>query len=75
MRHMKVEHIPLPILARLGQTELPMDAYLGLQIGDIILLDQAVNKPLPIIVGEKEALKGSAGLFENHKAVRMTKND
>lgn len=73
MRFMKIESFPIDVGALLGQAELSMEAYSGLQIGDIILLDQSISDPLPILIEGEEALRGSIGLLETHKAILVTK--
>lgn len=70
---MKIETIPFEVTALLGCTELPMEAYLELQTGDMIVLDQDIPSPISVFIGEKEAFEGSIGLVETHKAIKITK--
>lgn len=69
MRTMKTENIPFVVTALLGQTTLPMSAYLDLQIGDILVLDQPIDKEIVIRFGQQKCYLGTTGLCETHKAV------
>ncbi len=66
---MDVDDIPFEIFVLIGEAEIPMGAYLSLQIGDILLLEQEVTTPFIFKVGEQEYFKGRLGLCETHKAV------
>jgi flagellar motor switch protein FliM len=68
---MNIENLPFEVTAVIGTAELPMTAYLGLQTGDILLLDQAVGDPFKIFVGEEVYFKGHPGLSETRKAVKI----
>lgn len=71
MRLMKIDEIPFPIEVLLGRSELPFAAYQGLQIGDVIILDQNTEEGLVVRVGSNAYFRATAGLFETHKAVTI----
>jgi flagellar motor switch protein FliM len=69
MQIMQIENIPFDVTVLLGKATLPLIAYLGLQIGDIVVLEQSAEKGLVTRVGSTERYLASAGLFETHKAI------
>ena len=68
---MNLDEIQFEMTTLLGRAEIPMRAYLGLQIGDILVLDQTIEEGLAVRVGEEERYRVSAGLLETHKAIRI----
>lgn len=68
---MNLEQFPFEISVLLGKAELPMDAYLELKEGDILLLDQKVGEPFQIQVGSETGYLGTLGLLETRKAVKI----
>lgn len=68
---MNIEELFFDVTALIGKTEIPMAAYLGLQVGDILLLDQKVGEPFSIEVGEEVRFSGRPGLSETRKAVKI----
>jgi len=71
MTLMDIEELSFDVSALIGKTEIPMTAYLGLQVGDILLLDQKVGEPFSIEVGEESRFSGRPGLSETRKAVKI----
>lgn len=71
MRQMDIEKILFEVAALIGRTEIPMAVYLGLQVGDILLLDKNVGEPLTVEVGEEIRFSGRPGLSEVRKAIRI----
>jgi flagellar motor switch protein FliM len=68
---MKMDELPIEISAIIGSNILPVYAYLALQVGDILLLDQKAEEGLYLKAGEKKLFRATAGLFETHKAVTI----
>jgi flagellar motor switch protein FliM len=66
---MQTEKIPFEVTAFLGKTALSLSDYLGLQIGDILVLDQPIEKGLVTCISQSECFLATAGLFETHKAI------
>lgn len=64
-----MDTIPFEITALLGTVDIPMKAYIGLQIGDILVLDQKIEDGLQVRVGEQTHYLVTAGLYETHKAI------
>jgi flagellar motor switch protein FliM len=71
MQMMKLEEIIFEVFVFLGKTSIPMRAYTGLQVGDILVLDQNIEKGLVTQVGSMEYFLATAGLFETHKAITI----
>jgi flagellar motor switch protein FliM len=69
MRIMKIDTLPFEISVLLGKTDLNIKSCLGLQVGDIIPLEQDVEKGLIVRIGSDDGFLATAGLFETHKAV------
>ena len=68
---MKLDDIPFEVAALLGKSTISLTDYLGLQVGDILILDQPIEKRLILRAGEQELYQATAGLFETHKAVTL----
>lgn len=68
---MDIEELCFDVTALIGKVEIPMAAYLGLQVGDILLLDRKVGEPFMIEVGEDARFSGHPGLSETRKAVKI----
>jgi flagellar motor switch protein FliM len=67
-----IERAKLPVLARLGATDVPLRGLAGLRSGDILRLDQTTDSPVVISVGGKPAFIGRMGLRGRKKAVQVT---
>ncbi len=63
--------IPLELTPLLGKATLDASDYHSLQVGDVIVLDQKADEPLDVKVGEKLEFKATAGLYHNHKAIKI----
>ena len=68
---MHIEEISFEVTALLGTTSLPQVAYMGLHLGDILVLDQTVDQRLVVRIGKQERYQATAGLFLTHKAVTL----
>ena len=63
--------IPLEVTPLLGSAELTQEGYHSLNIGDVIVLDQAAEEPIAVKVGDQILFKACPGLFHNHKAIKI----
>ncbi len=68
---MDIAKLPFEVAALIGRAEIPMKAYLGLQVGDIVLIEQKVEEPLTIQVNGEARYRGRPGLSETRKAVTI----
>ncbi|MFZ0565331.1 MAG: FliM/FliN family flagellar motor C-terminal domain-containing protein [Chlamydiales bacterium] len=68
---MRVDEIPWQASVILGQTTLPMAACLELQEGDVLILDQKIDEPLSVQVGEQTPLHGFGGLVHTRKGIKI----
>lgn len=50
----------IPVVAELGESEMTVEEFLNLEIGDCIALDKPVNAPLTVMVGNKPKFLGQA---------------
>ena len=71
----KLEKGKLRVTAILGRTEITVKDFLGLQIGDVIKLDNVAKDEIEIKVGEKQKYFGLPGTVKNNLSVRVTKID
>jgi flagellar motor switch protein FliM len=63
----------LPIKVVLGNNDITVRDFLGLQMGDVIPLDVNMNDELNIYVGNTLKFNGKPGLKKNKVAVKITK--
>ncbi|SPF31484.1 Flagellar motor switch protein FliM (fragment) [Candidatus Desulfosporosinus infrequens] len=68
----KIEWAKVDLVALLGHTEILVRDLLDLAKGDVIPLNQSVNDPLPIYVGEFMKFRSVPGLNGEHLAVQLT---
>jgi len=68
----KIEWAKVDMVAFLGHSEILVRDLLDLAKGDVIPLNQSVNDPLPIYVGEFMKFKSIPGLHGEHLAVQIT---
>ena len=67
-----VRSAPLTIKAELGNSEISIQEFLQLDIGDIIELDQLIDQPLLIKIEDAPKYFGQPGKIKNHIAVQVT---
>ena len=60
------------LAVELGRAEIPVRNFLNLKVGDIISLEQEVDKPLNITVEGITKYKGYQGSYKGHQAVKVT---
>lgn len=60
------------IVARLGKTEISVQEFLNLQVGDVIVLDTKANDDIDLHIAGSKSFKCKPGLIENKKAVIIT---
>ena len=63
---------PIPIKAVLGNSEISVNDFINLQVGDIIRLDRGVDEELSIYVGNIRKFKALPGAMDEAYAVRIT---
>ncbi|HEY8910332.1 MAG TPA: flagellar motor switch protein FliM [Desulfosporosinus sp.] len=68
----KIEWAKVDMVAFLGHSEILVRDLLDLSPGDVIPLNQLVNDPLPIYVGEFMKFRSIPGLNGDHLAVQIT---
>lgn len=67
-----VRNAPLTLKAELGNSEISIQEFLQLDIGDIIELDQLIDQPLMIKVEDTPKYLGQPGKVKSHIAVQVT---
>ncbi|MGG3572103.1 flagellar motor switch protein FliM [Bacillus gobiensis] len=65
----------VPVVAQLGTSELTIEEFLNLEIGDCITLDQSVTEPLTVKVGERPKFFGQAGRVNRKVAIQILDHD
>lgn len=68
--HLRLTRVGLSVL--LGEATVDFEELLHLQNGDVLVLNTLVNRPLPILVGDKKRYLGQPGLSGSHMAVQIT---
>lgn len=68
---MRIDSLSFDLVAVVGKSEIPQTAYLDLRVGDILLLDQKIEDPITLRIGEDPYFRARPGLSETHKAVRI----
>lgn len=68
---MNLDPLKFELKGVVGTAELPIEAYLELRIGDILLLDRPIGEPFDLKVENEVVFRGKLGLCESKKAVRI----
>lgn len=69
----RLTNSPVNINVELGYTHITVEEFLGLQLGDVIVLDSNINKELEISVGSKRKYYGIPGVIKNKTAIKITR--
>lgn len=70
----RVQKANLPIVAELGPTEISVQDFLNLHVGDVIEVRHPIGNPLVISVGEVPKFLGQAGVVNKRMAVQILEN-
>ena len=62
----------LELQVELGSVELPTSSMIELEVGDTIVLDQRVGRPMDILVDGRPRFRGLPGLSGKHLGIRVT---
>ena len=60
------------VLVELGRTDMPVRDFLNLKSGDIITLDQEVDRALDVTVEGITKFRGYQGSYKGHQALKIT---
>jgi len=64
--------IELPVVVRMGRTEMPLAEVLKLAPGSLIELDKNADDPIDLIINEKRVAKGEVVIVDGNFALRIT---
>lgn len=64
--------IELPLMVRMGQTEMPLGDLLKLTPGSILELNRAADAPVELLVNGKQIAKGEVVVIDGNFAFRIT---
>jgi len=67
-----LEKIRVKIAVQLGTVEISMRDFLQLKVGDVVPLDQRIQRDLTIKVGDVPKFRGSPGHLGRRKAIQIT---
>ena len=69
---MLIKKIDVPVKAILGRSQVSVNDFLNLQVGDIIRLDSRVDSEMDVFVGNIQKFKALPGSSKDNYAVRIT---
>jgi flagellar motor switch protein FliN/FliY len=64
--------IPVEVVIELGRTRMVLRDLAGLDVDDVIELDQPMDKPLDVVVGGKKIARGELVMVGDRMALRIT---
>lgn len=67
----QIKNADLPVIAQLGTSDIAIQEFLMLDIGDVIQLDQVIGKPLTISVADSPKFLGQAGKVNKKLAIQI----
>lgn len=68
---LRVNKAKLPLVAELGNSQITIQEFLSLSVGDVITLNKKVEEGLSVKVGEKLKFIGSPGVVRDRMAVQI----
>lgn len=68
----KLNSASLLLQAELGRTQITIQQFLNLNIGDVIPLNQEADKPVTINISGNPKYKAQPGILKNHLALQIT---
>ncbi|NLP44333.1 MAG: flagellar motor switch protein FliM [Peptococcaceae bacterium] len=68
----KIEWAKIPLTVYIGNTHISLQDLLYLEEGDVIPLNQNINEPLAVYVGDFMRFRGRPGIYHNNMAVQIT---
>ncbi len=66
-----ITRVKLPISVELGRTNISLGDFLNLEVGDVVVLDQRIDRPLNVRVGKRVKMVGVPGRVGSRIAVRV----
>ncbi len=69
----RIEEIEVEVVAELGRTKIKSNDLLSLEVGDVIVLEQDVKKPITVSVQGVKKFLAYPGLYHGSKAVKIEK--
>ncbi|MBO5551742.1 MAG: flagellar motor switch protein FliM [Lachnospiraceae bacterium] len=67
-----IQHVSVPIIAKLGESSITVSDFVNLQVGDVIRLSSKVDEEMDIYVGNIRKFKALPGATKKLYAVRVT---
>jgi flagellar motor switch protein FliM len=67
----KIKLAQLPVTAQLGTSEITIQEFLQLDVGDYIQLEQEINKPIIVKVGDEPKFTGQPGNINKKVAIQI----
>lgn len=68
----RVKKARLPVIADLGYSSIQVSEFLQLSVGDVVRLDEMVDDPLIVKVGDNPKFYAQPGVFRGKTAVQIT---
>jgi len=60
------------VVAELGRADINVSKFLNIKVGDVIQLDQEIDKPLHVTVEGITKFKGHQGSYKGHQAIKVS---
>ena len=71
MLEIRVKQAQLPVVAELGNSDLTIEDFLSMAIGDVIQLDQKIKDPLVLKVGNLPKFTVQPGKLNKKMAIQI----
>jgi flagellar motor switch protein FliM len=63
--------VPVSLKVELGRTHLLMSELTSLELGDVVILEQSVNRPLNIFIGDTVKFRGRPGRIGSRRCLEI----
>lgn len=70
--HEHIDNIPVQITAEFASTQLTLEQAMGLNVGDVLLMDKDLDDPMVLKIDDRLVFFGKPAQYEDHYAVVVT---
>lgn len=70
----RLDIVEVPLTAKLGFTNITVEDFLKLSVGDVVTLDNKCNDPIPVFIYDKMHYIGAPGILGKNMGVKILDN-
>lgn len=67
----RVLEVPIDVRAVLGRKKMPLEEFISMSDGNVIIVDKYISDPVDIEVQQNARFRGKMGIYKGNKAIRI----